>query len=273
AKNRTRFHCFSLLLRRRRRSGRGRSRRSRSRGSRRAAGPPVANGLFGALARRRVALEDPRHREFSELVPDHVLGHVHRDVLLAVMHGDREADEIGHDRRAARPGLDRTLVVGAACRADLGREVVVDERALLDGTRHILAFHPARRRSRTIITCVRLLRRVLKPLLCTPHGDTGGCADAVRPSPPPCGWSIGFMATPRTVGRTPRQRLRPALPMDSRLCSELPTSPIVARQSMCTLRISPERNLSCAYEPSRASTCTPAPAERASCAPLPGIIS
>jgi hypothetical protein len=25
-------------------------------------------------------------------------------------------------------------------------------------------------------------------------------------------WSIGFMATPRTVGRMPSQRLRPALP-------------------------------------------------------------
>ncbi len=42
----------------------------------------------------------------------------------------------------------------------------------------------------------------------------------VRPSPPPCGWSTGFMATPRTVGRTPRQRLAPALPRERRLCSE-----------------------------------------------------
>src|SRR5690349_24818166 len=53
-------------------------------------------------------------------------------------------------------------------------------------------------------------------------------------------------ASPRTVGRTPRQRTRPALPIDSRLCSVLPASPIVARQSMCTLRISPERRRSCA---------------------------
>ena len=35
----------------------------------------------------------------------------------------------------------------------------------------------------------------------------------VRPSPPPCGWSMGFIATPRTVGRMPRQRLAPALPI------------------------------------------------------------
>jgi hypothetical protein len=49
---------------------------------------------------------------------------------------------------------------------------------------------------------------------------------------------------PRTVGRTPRQRIAPALPIERRLCSELPTSPMVARQSTCTLRISPERSRS-----------------------------
>jgi hypothetical protein len=48
---------------------------------------------------------------------------------------------------------------------------------------------------------------------------------------------------------------------------------MVARQSTCTLRISPERRRSCAYEPSRASSCAEAPAERAICAPLPGSIS
>ena len=41
----------------------------------------------------------------------------------------------------------------------------------------------------------------------------------------------GFITTPRTVGRTPNQRTAPALPNTRRLCSSLPTSPIVARQS------------------------------------------
>jgi len=31
-----------------------------------------------------------------------------------------------------------------------------------------------------------------------------------RPSPPPYGWSTGFCALPRTVGRIPNHRLRPA---------------------------------------------------------------
>jgi hypothetical protein len=39
----------------------------------------------------------------------------------------------------------------------------------------------------------------------------------------------GFITTPRTVGRTPRQRLAPALPSFRRLCSPLPTTPMTAR--------------------------------------------
>src|SRR3979409_2244080 len=30
-----------------------------------------------------------------------------------------------------------------------------------------------------------------------PRGVTGGRPPEVRPSPPPCGWSIGFIETPR----------------------------------------------------------------------------
>ncbi len=44
----------------------------------------------------------------------------------------------------------------------------------------------------------------------------------LRPSPPPCGWSTGFIAVPRTVGRTPRQRAAPALPRTRSICSALP---------------------------------------------------
>src|ERR1019366_7838128 len=41
------------------------------------------------------------------------------------------------------------------------------------------------------------------------------------PWPPPFGWSTGFVATPRTRGRRPSQRLRPALPRDWLLWSPL----------------------------------------------------
>ena len=62
----------------------------------------------------------------------------------------------------------------------------------------------------------------------------------VLPSPPPSGWSTGFMATPRTwAGRLPFQRFRPGLADERsappRRCRPAPT---VARQSMGTRRIS-----------------------------------
>src|SRR5215204_6789140 len=55
-----------------------------------------------------------------------------------------------------------------------------------------------------------------------PHGDTGCRPPDDLPSPPPSGWSTGFIATPRTDGRLPFHRLRPALPREMLLCSALP---------------------------------------------------
>ena len=103
-----------------------------------------------------------------------------------------------------------------------------------------------------------------------PHGETGWRPPEVLPSPPPCGWSTGFMTTPRTVGRLPFQRIRPALPQLMFDCSALPTSPTVARQRTSTNRISPEGMRSVAREPSRATSWALMPAERAILAPPPG---
>src|SRR3989441_2653599 len=77
-----------------------------------------------------------------------------------------------------------------------------------------------------------------------PQGLVGGRPPEDLPSPPPSGWSTGFMATPRTLGLRPSQRLFPALPIDSSSCSAFPTSPIVARHSPRTIRISVERRRS-----------------------------
>src|SRR5487761_11309 len=93
---------------------------------------PLRRGRRRDLLVRRVALERAGQRELAELVTDHVLGHIDRNVLLAVVHGDREADEFRRDRRAARPGLDRLFVVDGARGVDLLHQMVVDERALLD---------------------------------------------------------------------------------------------------------------------------------------------
>ena len=65
-----------------------------------------------------------------------------------------------------------------------------------------------------------------------PHGVLGGMPVGDLPSPPPCGWSRGFMTTPRTSGRWPMCRARPALPRFWFSWSRLPTWPTVAMQRM-----------------------------------------
>src|SRR5205809_969411 len=88
--------------------------------------------LLRGLLVGRVPLERARQRKFTELVADHLVGDVDRHVLLAVVHRDRDADEIGQDRRAARPGLDRLLVLRGRRLLDFRLKVMVDERALLE---------------------------------------------------------------------------------------------------------------------------------------------
>lgn len=74
-----------------------------------------------------------------------------------------------------------------------------------------------------------LLLLVLNPLHGAPQGEQLGLPPFVLP---PCGWSTGFMAIPRTLGRMPRQRLYPALAMTLLRFWGLETEPIVARQTI-----------------------------------------
>src|SRR5947207_3582990 len=67
-------------------------------------------------------------------------------------------------------------------------------------------------RRRMIESSVRLLFRVLRPLVFQPQGEVGCRPPEVFPSPPPIGSSTVFIATPRTWGRRPVQRFRPAFP-------------------------------------------------------------
>ena len=50
--------------------------------------------------------EDTGGRELAELVSDHVLGDIHGDELVPVMHSDGEAYKVGGDHGGAGPRLD-----------------------------------------------------------------------------------------------------------------------------------------------------------------------
>src|SRR3954468_4575759 len=84
-------------------------------------------------------------------------------------------------------------------------------------------------RLRRMNRLVNLFERVFLPLVGLPHGVTGWRPPEVRPSPPPCGWSIGFMTTPRLCGRQPSQRVRPALPIEMFMWSGFDTAPTVPK--------------------------------------------
>jgi len=65
-------------------------------------------------------------------VTDHVLGHQHGNVLVAVIDAESDAHELGQDGGTARPGLDDLLLARRVERRDLLVELAVDERALLE---------------------------------------------------------------------------------------------------------------------------------------------
>src|SRR5215203_4395257 len=131
-----------------------------------------------------------------------------------------------------------------------------------------------RLRPRTISASERLpFLRVRYPSVGLPHGVTGWPPGVWCASPPPCGWSTGFMATPRVCGRLPLCRFRPAFPTLTFWCSALESVPTVARHSPRTIRTSEDGSRRLTIGPSLATTWIAVPAERPSLPPCPGISS
>src|SRR4051812_26602093 len=65
---------------------------------------PRARSVFGfdisaslSLLVRGMTVERARRREFAELVADHVLVHVDRDMLVAIVNAERQTDELRQD--------------------------------------------------------------------------------------------------------------------------------------------------------------------------------
>src|SRR3954462_2392093 len=109
-----------------------------------------------------MTVEGARRRELAKLVPDHFLGHLHRNVLVAVVDAEQQSDELRQDRRAAAPDPDPLLpgrTPGGLC---LLEQIAVDERTFPNRTRHVrgLYFFLRTWRLATMNFWVRLLLRV-----------------------------------------------------------------------------------------------------------------
>src|SRR3954447_5422056 len=83
-----------------------------------------------------VAAERPGRSELAQLVADHRLGDEHRDVLAAVVYGQRVPEHVRNDHGLTGPGLDDVLRALVVLGLHLLQEVTVDERAFLQAARH-----------------------------------------------------------------------------------------------------------------------------------------
>ncbi|KAF1888228.1 hypothetical protein Lal_00043044 [Lupinus albus] len=93
------------------------------------------------------------------------------------------------------------------------------------------------------------------------------------PSPPPWGWSTGFITTPLTTRRLPSQHLDPTLPKLFRFTPTFPTCLTVAEQFLDIKRTSLEGNFNVADLPSYATSFAIALAALTNCLPFLSVIS
>src|SRR5690554_2616057 len=68
--------------------------------------------------------------ELAELVADHVFSDVDRNVLLAVVHTEGDANKLRQDGRTAAPDLDHIIAAGREGLLGLLEHVAVDKRPL-----------------------------------------------------------------------------------------------------------------------------------------------
>src|ERR1019366_3351982 len=86
----------------------------------------------------RVSLEGAGGRELAQLVSHHILGHIHRDELLPVLHRHGVPHELRKDGGSPRPGAHPLLLVGRRQHRQLGFQVSIGKRSLLYASAHSL---------------------------------------------------------------------------------------------------------------------------------------
>src|SRR5699024_5744213 len=83
-----------------------------------------------------MAGELPGGGELAELVADHILGHIDRHMLAAVVNGEGVADELREDGGGAAPGLDDALLAALVHGFDFLHQRRQDVRAFFGAARH-----------------------------------------------------------------------------------------------------------------------------------------
>ena len=69
-------------------------------------------------------------------MPNHVLGHIDRDELVAVVHRKGEPNHFRQDVGATRPGFDDLPLPGFLRLLDLSHQVIIDKGTFFNGTTH-----------------------------------------------------------------------------------------------------------------------------------------
>src|ERR1035437_7096895 len=98
-------------------------------------------GRLHALLRRRlhrVSLEGAGGRKLAQLVSYHVLGHIHRDELLPVMHRHGVPHKLRKDGGSPRPCAHDLLLIGRRQHRQFGFQVSIGKRSLFYASAHCL---------------------------------------------------------------------------------------------------------------------------------------
>ena len=82
-------------------------------------------------------MKNARRRKLSQFMPNHILGDEYRDELLAIVNRKRMSYELGHYRRSTGPCADDSLLIYLIQLLDLLPQMLIDERSLLDRSRHL----------------------------------------------------------------------------------------------------------------------------------------
>ena len=83
-----------------------------------------------------MGLESASEREFAQLMSYHVLGHIDRNEGTTVVDVEIQSDEVGSDRRAARPSLNGLAGTIPLRLFNLFHQARIDEETFFNGTCH-----------------------------------------------------------------------------------------------------------------------------------------